>query len=65
MTDKPKKGLAKAAGRLTGNPKQFRLSDETLADMDYLIGQLGLTTRTDVIRLAVRKLAQEERRKEK
>lgn len=45
-------------------PRQFRLPDETLADMDYLIVELALRSRADVIRFAVRKLAQEQRRKQ-
>lgn len=52
----PKKGSA--------TPRQFRLNEETLAELDYLQGRYGLTGRSDVIRFLARRASQEERKKE-
>jgi metal-responsive CopG/Arc/MetJ family transcriptional regulator len=41
-------------------PSQFRLSADTLEELDWLISELGLKTRADVIRFAVRSLAKEK-----
>jgi Arc/MetJ-type ribon-helix-helix transcriptional regulator len=38
-------------------PSQFRLAEGTLAEMDRLGGDLGLASRADVIRAALRVLA--------
>jgi len=41
-------------------PRQFRLADETLSLIDQLGKKLGLTSRADVLRVAVSKLAAAE-----
>ena len=38
----------------------FRLNDVELALMDLLCERLGISTRTDIVRLAVRRLAEAE-----
>lgn len=63
MSDQKKRGRPKGkAGGAT--PRQFRLTDQTLAELDYLQDRLGLTNRTDVIRSVVRRIYLEERKKE-
>ena len=42
-------------------PRQFRLGDDTLAEMDYLADRLGLTGRAEVIRHLCRRAVQTER----
>ena len=41
-------------------PRQFRLTAETMAELDWLCLRLGGLSRTDVLRLAIRRLAQSE-----
>jgi hypothetical protein len=38
-------------------PRQFRLSDGTLAELDFLMTRFGLTSRSEVIRHLARKAA--------
>lgn len=38
-------------------PRQFRIDDTTLAELDYLQSRLGLTSRADVIRHLSRRAA--------
>lgn len=61
MTEPKKRGRPKGSGT---PPTQFRLSPETLAEIDYLGQRFGLPNRVDVVRLAVRRLAADERKKE-
>ena len=63
MADTPKRGRPRTAARGT-TPRQFRLADATLAELDYLQERLGLTSRADVIRHLSRRAALEERRKD-
>lgn len=66
MSETKRRGRPPKDGKaaISGNPKQFRLSEETLADLDYLMDRFGLTTRSDVIRFLARRGALDERRKE-
>jgi metal-responsive CopG/Arc/MetJ family transcriptional regulator len=41
-------------------PRQFRLSDETIATIDALAAKLGLSGRAEVIRHAITRLAAAE-----
>lgn len=41
-------------------PRQFRLPDETVAELDALAEHLGLPNRSVVIRLAVKRMARAE-----
>lgn len=41
-------------------PRQFRFDDTTIALMDSLGKQLGLTSRAEVVRLALTRLAQDQ-----
>jgi metal-responsive CopG/Arc/MetJ family transcriptional regulator len=61
MTEPKKRGRPKGAGI---HPTQFRLTPETLAEVDYLRERYGLPDRVDVVRFLVRRAALEERRKE-
>lgn len=63
MTEEARRGRPKKSARVT-TPRQFRLGEETLAEMDYLMGRLALRSRADVIRFLVRRATQEERKKE-
>lgn len=62
MTEKKKP--AKPAKLTDGNPKQFRLMDDTLAEMDVVASYYGLKSRSDAIRFLFRKEAREIKRKE-
>lgn len=62
MSDQPKRGAGRPGGT---TPRQFRLTEETLAELDYLMTRLGLTSRADVIRHLSRRATLDERRKER
>lgn len=40
--------------------RQFRLGENTLSEIDYLMARLGLSSRADIIRHLVRRAAIEE-----
>lgn len=63
MSDKPKRGRPRSPDHSTP-PRQFRLSDDTLAELDYLQERYGLTSRTEVIRFLARRATIDERRKD-
>jgi len=41
-------------------PRQFRLHDETIETIDRLAVRLGLSARADVLRVAIKRLADQE-----
>lgn len=49
----------------TVTPTQFRLAPEVLADLDLVVQDSGLTTRTEAVRMLIKREADRVRRKEK
>jgi metal-responsive CopG/Arc/MetJ family transcriptional regulator len=44
-------------------PSQFRLGDDSLADLDEIVSANGLSTRTEGVRVALKREAEKTRKK--